>query len=141
MKRFKISLTLFIVFCMVSLAGANSWAQEPVTTKNGDNKELKEGAAPKKEKKQKKQAEAKQKKAAEAKKKNEPKVQNDKVQENGTGNAYGKNKGDLKGKEFGQTRGEQAKVKGEQLKAQADTTATDTQKAEKPVKGNKAKKK
>ncbi|MFC1565398.1 hypothetical protein ACFL4B_00415 [Candidatus Neomarinimicrobiota bacterium] len=44
------------------------------------------------------------------------KYNNDKSNKPKKGNAYGKNKGDLKGKEFGQERAKQAHLKNEQRK-------------------------
>ncbi|BDS12410.1 hypothetical protein [Aureispira anguillae] len=46
----------------------------------------------------------------------------DKVAEKGKGHAYGKNKGDLSGKEFGQARAAEAKLKNETKKKEAKTS-------------------
>jgi hypothetical protein len=45
-------------------------------------------------------------------------IKNDKTNQSNNGNAYGKNKGDLKGKEFGQERARQAHLKNEEKKEQ-----------------------
>lgn len=134
MKTLKGRLTLFLIFCLVSLAGTNSWAQEPVATQNGENKEVKENVTPKKEKRQKKQVEAKKRKEAENKAKKQSQKPKENIEGTNTGNAYGKDKGDLNGKDFGQARSQQAKVNAEEPQKEATDSAIEVKKSDKPAK-------
>lgn len=123
MKTFNKKVSFILILCIVALAGTNAWAQEKETkVRNSEKKELKEGKKQAKTKKEKKEAEAKQKQQSPE--------QKAKADNQNTGNAYGKDKGQLQKKEFGQSQAEKAKLNKEEDKAGAPKAGKKTKKAE-----------
>ena len=134
-------MPLFLLIIVFLAAGNNSMAQEKEnrgkTVKEANKaadqekqkgkekvKEAEEAAKAETEKdREAVEAEAERVKDAteEAKKEKELKQKMEKEGDKAQGNAYGKNKGDLKGRDFGQARAEQARMQQQVREAELDT--------------------
>jgi len=122
MKRMKTILSLTLICVLIALVGTNAFAQpgkdKPEKTKATEKKEMQKAEQKAKPEAGKKLDESK---AAKDEKVKKDSLKTDKDNE-GQGHAYGKNKGGLEGKEFGQSRAEQAKLEQKQKEQELGTS-------------------
>jgi hypothetical protein len=125
-----------LILCVVILVGNYSWAQEPQPKTNPTENKMGKAEADSYMLKKQNRVEVKQKKVEKAKltKQAQEKKEQLEAEVVKTGKAKVKNKGELQGKEFGQSMGEQDKLKAEKPKMAAEKAATEAQKAERAIK-------